>query len=179
LKQDLLRLRNAWRDFQESRDRDAVYGYLSAVFNLMAWWTADGRALDRARRALRLQNLDASKCNEPFAGVILCTSDPAKVDRRTRSKWSRALRYAREIKSHSEPLDQFVKRKGGITVHVGLPNPLGWGDALERISRVPNDKFDSCKICFDSLLIETMNEILGSAGGLTEGRKSLLGELNE
>jgi hypothetical protein len=114
LKQDLLRLRNAWRDFQESRDRDAVYGYLSTVFDLVAWWTAEGRALDRARWALRLQNLDASKCNEPFAGVILCTADPEKVDKRTRSKWSRVLRYALAYKSPSEPLGQFIKRKGGI-----------------------------------------------------------------
>jgi hypothetical protein len=114
LKQDLLRLRNAWRDFQESRDRDAVYGYLSAVFNLVAWWAAEGRALDRARWALRLQNIWPSDHDEPFAAVIVCTSDPAKVDRRTRSKWSRVLRYALQIKSHSEPLDQFIKGEGGI-----------------------------------------------------------------
>jgi hypothetical protein len=114
LKQDLLRLRNAWHAFQESRDRDAVYGYLSPVFDLVAWWTADGRALDRARWALRLQNAHASTCNEPFAAVIFCTSDPAKVDKRTRSKWSRVLQYALKYKSHAEPLDQFVKRKGGI-----------------------------------------------------------------
>jgi hypothetical protein len=114
LTQDLCRLQNAWHDCQTSRDRDAVYGYLSAVFDLVAWWTADGRPLDRARWALRLQNADTSTCGEPFAAVILCTSDPAKVDKRTRSKWSRALRYAMKYKCHSEPLDQFIKRKGGI-----------------------------------------------------------------
>src|SRR5216683_624131 len=114
LRQDLRRVQGAWDECQGSRDRDAVYGYLSAVFDLVAWWTADGRALDRARWALRLQNEDASTCSEPFAGVILCTADPSKVDKRTRSKWSRVLRYALEYKSHSEPLDQFVKRKGGI-----------------------------------------------------------------
>ncbi len=114
LKQDLLRLRNAWHAFQENRDRDAVYGYLSAVFDLVAWWAADGQALDRARRALRLQHADATKCNEPFAAIIRCTSDAGKVDKRTRSKWSRVLRYALAHKSHSEPLGQFIKRKGGI-----------------------------------------------------------------
>jgi hypothetical protein len=114
LKQDLLRLRNAWHECQASRQRNAVYGYLTAVFDLVAWWTTEGRALDRARWTLRLQNADASTCNEPFAGMILCTADPAKVDKRTRSKWSRVLRYALEHKSPSEPLDQFIKRKGGI-----------------------------------------------------------------
>jgi hypothetical protein len=52
--------------------------------------------------------------DEPFAAVIRCTADPAKIDKRTRSKWSRALRYALAYKSCSERLDQFIKRKGGI-----------------------------------------------------------------
>jgi hypothetical protein len=114
LKQDLLRLRNAWHDYQASRDRNAVYGYLSAVFNLVAWWTAENRDVERARQALRLQNISPSGHDEPFAAVIRCTADPAKVDKRTRSKWSRVLRYALEHKSPAEPLDQFIKRKGGI-----------------------------------------------------------------
>jgi hypothetical protein len=44
--------------------------------------------------------------------VISCTSDSGKLGRRTRSQWSRVLRYALNCKSHSEP--RFVKRKGGI-----------------------------------------------------------------
>ena len=51
---------------------------------------------------------------DPFAAIIRCTADPAKADNRTRSKWSRALRYAAAYKPESEPLEQFVKRKGGI-----------------------------------------------------------------
>ena len=51
---------------------------------------------------------------EPFAAVIYCTSDPEKVDDRTRSKWSRVLRYAAEFKDLDEPLRDFIKRKGGI-----------------------------------------------------------------
>ena len=42
------------------------------------------------------------------------TSDPAKVDKRTRSKWSRVLRYAAEYKSPAEPIATFIQRKGGI-----------------------------------------------------------------
>ena len=51
---------------------------------------------------------------DPFAAVILCTADPEKADFRTRSKWSRVLRYAAEFKDHSESLGDFIKRKGGI-----------------------------------------------------------------
>jgi hypothetical protein len=80
----------------------------------VAWWTAEGRETDRARRALRLQRLEVSDREDPFAAVIRCTADPAKADKRTRSKWSRLMRYAAAYKLNSEPLDRFIKRKGGI-----------------------------------------------------------------
>jgi hypothetical protein len=114
LRQDLLRVRNAWDESQARRDRDAIYTYLTAVFELVAWWMAENRALERARKALRLRHIIPFDQEEPFAAIIRCTADPAKVDKRTRSKWSRALRYALAYKSRSEPLDQFIKRKGGI-----------------------------------------------------------------
>jgi hypothetical protein len=114
LKQDLLRVQNAWDDSQARRERDAIYIYLSAVFELVAWWMTDNRALERAENALRLRHLTSFDQEEPFAAIIRCTADPAKVDKRTRSKWSRALRYALACKSHLEPLDRFMKRKGGI-----------------------------------------------------------------
>ena len=114
LREDLLRLRNAWEDCQASRQRDAIYIYLTAVFDLVAWWTAENRAVERARKALRLRNIWVSDHIEPFAAIIQCTADPAKADKRARSKWSRALRYALVQKTPSESLVQFVKRKGGI-----------------------------------------------------------------
>jgi hypothetical protein len=72
LRQDLARVRNAWEDCQASRDRNAIYGYLSAVFDLVIWWTAEDRAIDRARWGLRLCRLDLPN-DEPFAAIILCT----------------------------------------------------------------------------------------------------------
>jgi hypothetical protein len=114
LKQDLMRVRNAWDESQARRDRDAIYGYLSAVFGLVAWWAAENAALERAHKALRLRHIIPLDQEEPFAAIIRCTADSAKVDKRTRSKWSRALRYALTYKLTSEPLDQFMKRKGGI-----------------------------------------------------------------
>jgi hypothetical protein len=114
LKQDLLRVQIAWDDCQASRARDAIYGYLTAVFNLVAWWTAEKSALERARQALRLRGITPFDHEEPVAAVIRCTADREKVDKRTRSKWSRALRYALVQKTPSESLVQFIKRKGGI-----------------------------------------------------------------
>ena len=113
LTQDLLRVRTAWEDCQSSRDRNAIYGYLTAVFELVMWWAAVDRAVSRAHWALRLCRLDLAS-DEPFAAIICCTSDPLRVDKRTRSKWSRVLRYAAEYKPYAEPLAAFVRRKGGI-----------------------------------------------------------------
>jgi hypothetical protein len=63
---------------------------------------------------LRLQRLEVFDREDPFAAVIRCTADPAKADKRTRSKWSRVIRYAAVYKSDSEPLGHFIRRKGGI-----------------------------------------------------------------
>jgi hypothetical protein len=114
LRQDLLRAEIAWEGCQSNRSRDAIYSYLNAVFSLVAWWEVDKRSHERARKALRLQHLGGFDHEDPFAAIIRCTADPAKVDKRTRSKWSRVLRYALEHKSHSEQLGQFVKGRGGI-----------------------------------------------------------------
>jgi hypothetical protein len=77
-------------------------------------WAAEGQEIDRARRALRLCRLEISDREDPFASIIRCTADPEKADKLTRSKWSRVMRYAAAYKSDSEPLDQFIRRKGGI-----------------------------------------------------------------
>ena len=106
-------MRSAWNECQAHRERDAIYSYLTAVFDLVAWWAAENCAVARARKALQLQHLDLPN-DEPFAAIILCTADRKKVDKRTRSKWSRVPRYSAEYKSHSEPLAAFVRRKGGI-----------------------------------------------------------------
>jgi hypothetical protein len=114
MRQDLERVRDAWEDAQANHDRGAIYGYLTAVSDLVAWWTAEGREVDRARRTLRLQRSEVSEREDPFAAIIRCTADPAKADKRTRSKWSRLMRYAAVYKADWEPLGQFVIRKGGI-----------------------------------------------------------------
>jgi hypothetical protein len=135
LRQDLERLRTAWDDCQATRDRDAIYGYLTAVYALVAWWMAEGREIDRARRALRLQRLKVSDREDPFAAIIRCTADPAKADKRTRSKWSRLMRYAAVCKPDSEALDQFVRRKGGINACATRFSRCLGRDAAKRLER--------------------------------------------
>jgi hypothetical protein len=115
LKVNLERLENAWEEYQSNRDRDAVYRYLSAVFELVSWWRRYDIAEIYARRAMCLRaGRPVDHVPEPFAAIIQCTADSEKVDYRTRSKWSRALRYTAECKRQSERLTSFIKRKGGI-----------------------------------------------------------------
>jgi hypothetical protein len=115
LKANLSRLEDDWATYQTTRDRDGIYGYLAAVFELVRWWKHEHKAVEYANRALSIQRRQTMpKITEPFAAVIYCTADPEKVDYRTRSKWSRVLRYAAEFKDLDEPLRDFIKRKGGI-----------------------------------------------------------------
>jgi hypothetical protein len=48
---DLERARDAWDDSQADRRRDAIYGYLKAVYDLVNWWSAEGCEVDRARQS--------------------------------------------------------------------------------------------------------------------------------
>jgi hypothetical protein len=85
LRQDLQRIRTLWDHSQANRQRDAIYGYLAAVYALVTWWAADGRETDRFRRAMRLVQLEASDREDPFTAIIRCTADPVKADQRTRA----------------------------------------------------------------------------------------------
>jgi hypothetical protein len=60
------------------------------------------------------RSADSPTTDEPFAAIFLCSADRKKVDKRTRSKWSRVVRYAAEYKTSAEPLAAFIQRKGGI-----------------------------------------------------------------
>ena len=114
LQATLLRLQNEWDALQASRGRDAFYRYLAAVYEVVEWWAKEGKAVNRAYRALHLRGYTLVREPEPFAAIILCTSDPGKVDDRTRSKWSRVLRYVAEYKDLDEPLREFIARRGGL-----------------------------------------------------------------
>jgi hypothetical protein len=48
LKANLLRLQNEWEMVQASRDRKAIYQYLTAVFGLVTWRAKEGKAVKRA-----------------------------------------------------------------------------------------------------------------------------------
>jgi hypothetical protein len=104
---------NAWDDFQETRDRDAVYGYLRAVFSIVKHYDGRHRTKKLMRRAFEFAGLRTDMNADPFAVVIHCTCD-GKADNKTISKWSRALRYVERVKKPRHQLTTFMKNRGGV-----------------------------------------------------------------
>jgi hypothetical protein len=112
---EIAAVRAAWAECQASRDRDAIYPYLTAVFALMARWDREDRWQKSLLAALDLLTTPLPmKIGEAYALTMYCTADRAKVDAKTRSKWTRVLRYADEFKPADESLKSFIKRHGGL-----------------------------------------------------------------
>jgi len=103
---------SAWDDFQETRDRDAVYVYLRAVFSIVQHYNGRHRTKKLMRRAYKFAGVTVDTNADPFAAVIRCTCEH-KLDNKTISKWSRALRYVARVKKRI-PLKTFMKNRGGI-----------------------------------------------------------------
>jgi hypothetical protein len=111
---ELAHARMAWREFQSTRERDAIYQYLTAVFEIVKRWKKERRAKASSLQALAAtKHPGAIRIQEPFAIAIFCTSNPRTVDARMRGKWARALRYAERFKPNAQGLAQFIKSQGG------------------------------------------------------------------
>jgi hypothetical protein len=110
----LTEVRRAWAKYRSTNSRDAIYFYLSAVFALVTRWRRLNCAVKNSLAALRLQHDAPQMKAEPFCVVIYCTSDLEVADGKTRSKWSRVLRYARRAKPADQRLTDFIKSKGGL-----------------------------------------------------------------
>jgi hypothetical protein len=113
LRRWLEKIRGAWDDFQASRARDAVYGYLEAVFAIVTHYKVRRRTSRLLRHAFEFANLPFDKNADPFTAVIRCTSR-GDIDSKTTSKWSRALRYVARSKQPGIGLQAFMKEAGGV-----------------------------------------------------------------
>jgi hypothetical protein len=109
----LEKVRDAWNAFQASRARDAVYGYLEAVFAMVQHYKVRRRTKKLLRDASKFAELPFDKNADPFRAVIRCTCDD-NADNKTLSKWARALRYAARSKVAPAQLKAFMKEVGGI-----------------------------------------------------------------
>ena len=109
----LERVRDAWKAFQASRARDAVYGYLVAVFAIVERYKGRRKTKKLLRHVCKVTGLPVDENADPFATVIRCTSDHV-VDNKTISKWARALRYVAYCQVPRTQLKTFMKETGGV-----------------------------------------------------------------
>jgi hypothetical protein len=118
IERELTEVKAAWQRYRSTHDRNAVY-YLEAVFALVRRWQCLQCALKNSRAALRLKPRAPKMKPEPFARVLFCTADVDVADAKTRSKWSRVLRFARKAKPDDQRLTDFIKSNGGINKCAG------------------------------------------------------------
>ena len=109
----LEKIQDAWGDFQASRARDAVYGYLGAVFDTVMRYGERRRTEKLLRHAFQFANLPLDKNTDPLTAVIRRTCGYS-VDIKTLSKWARALRYVARCKVSPTQLKTFMKEAGGV-----------------------------------------------------------------
>lgn len=114
LKCDLRSMRDAWKNYQASKSRIAIYSYLEAVFDTVIKWKKRKKwrwAMEEVMASCRARNdLRA----DPYSVFLFCTADRDKVDHRARSKWSRALKWAEKKKPVLDPLAKFLTSQGGL-----------------------------------------------------------------
>jgi hypothetical protein len=110
---------DAWDDFQASRARDAVYGFLGAVFEMVMHYKVRRRTTRLRRHAFKFAELPFNRNADPFSAVIRCTSDD-NADSKTISKWARALRYVARCKVSPTQLKTFMKEAAGVNACASL-----------------------------------------------------------
>ncbi len=94
------------------------------------WWAAEDRAISRAHWALQIQGADLLATDEPFAAIILATADREKVDKRSRSKWSRCCDMQQSTRQMLNPLPRSSGARAASTSV--LSDLLAvWGEAVE------------------------------------------------
>jgi hypothetical protein len=115
----LEKIRDAWNDFQSSRARDAVYGYLAPVLAIVEHYKVRRKTNKLLRYAFEFADLPFDKNANAFSAIIRCTSDNT-VGGKMISKWARALRYVAHSKAPETGLKTFMKKAGGVNACADL-----------------------------------------------------------
>jgi hypothetical protein len=112
LKVELEKLRYVWEQVQGTRQRDAIYEFLEPVYDLVSRFNRAGKG-GRLLRKLHRLDRKLRHMKDPYCAVISFATDHS-LDSRTRSKWSRLMRFAEQKKKRTEQLGDFVRKHGGI-----------------------------------------------------------------
>jgi len=123
-------LRNLERNCFASRSRFAFYDYLAAVFEFYVQLRRRNRAKPLAKRIAKLFGLRKSNRTHPIRTIIDATST---ADLKTRSRWSRALRYAWRERKTWKDFASFLRENGG---------PAGCADQFAASN--PRGRYPGC-----------------------------------
>jgi hypothetical protein len=152
----LQRMHRRWRRSHQTGD---LYSYLSGVYRLFRRWQNDDVAARAARRLLVLSGIAASRRRHPLRAIIDVSSG---VDRKMKSRWTRALRYYVCLKrKHSGigGLMQCLRANGGVAgaaqkwadAHAVMRTPPGFVrvGGENRVPKIPFfihvDLIDECR----------------------------------
>ena len=97
-----------WRRSRRSKD---LYAYLLSVYQLWQQWREADATEQAARRLLALAEIPASQRRHPLRAIIDSTSD---ADRKTKSRWTRALRFAWSERRRCRGLKKCLEANGGV-----------------------------------------------------------------
>jgi hypothetical protein len=103
-------LRALERNCFASRSRFAFYDYLAAVFEFYVQLRRTKQAKKSARLIAKLFQLRGQKGTHPIRVIIDATST---TDNKTKSRWTRALRYAWYKRKTWTDLKTFLRENGG------------------------------------------------------------------
>jgi hypothetical protein len=123
-------LRELERKCFASRSRFAFYDYLATVFELYVQLRRRNQGKSSARRIAKLFGLRNQKRAHPMRVIIDATST---TDLKTKSRWSRALRYAWHERRKWTDLKSFLHENGG---------PAGCADQFADIN--PRGRYPGC-----------------------------------
>jgi hypothetical protein len=125
-------LRELERKCFASRTRFAFYDYLAAVFELYGQLRRTNQAKPSARRIAKLIGLRKQNRTRCIRVIIDATST---ADIKTRSRWTRALKYVWRERRTWTDLQAFLRQNGG---------PAGCADQFAAIN--PRGRYPACVI---------------------------------
>lgn len=111
--------RKAWDEYLENSkyNKNAVYGYLQVVFDLVQQWKKKGMADEYSLKALKQHEWTIQMKADPYARVICCSSD---AEPKKRSKWAIIMQWVAEYNRRGRLFTEFVTKNGGLNKCVEL-----------------------------------------------------------
>lgn len=99
------------RRWRKTGSKRALLVYLSSIYRLYATWKEASVAIPTTTLIARLARLRERTGRHPLRTVIEATS---KADRRSKSRWTQALRFAWRERSKWRNLEKCLRANGGI-----------------------------------------------------------------